>query len=218
MHQRGSPLTSGRNVLWRTMPVLFLSPLLSSLVNDYDLVIYLSVGYSFLSLLLFQYRRLCHAWMNWMDNIPQFTEKDILDWHTSRTEKRHTPDDTSEISVMINETEYHEDPKALALASFRDSVRGQRRRLNKNHNTPCGEALVVRVKRSLPYIEWLLKRGSTSGHCTEIFSGPWFSRVSQAVKVQQQKTQGLKEHSIFMLFRHARYDVCRWLRWLVKND
>jgi hypothetical protein len=213
MHQRGSPLTSGRNVLWRTIPVLFLSPLLSSFVNDYDLVIYLSVGYSFLSLLLFQYRRLCHEWMNWMDNIPQLTDKDIFDWHTSRTEKRHIPDDTSEDSVMISESEYQGNPKALAIASFRDSVRRQRRRLFKNRSTSCGESLVVRVERGLPYIEWLLKKGSSSDQGAELFSGSWFARVSQAVKVQQQMTQGLKEHSIFMLFRHARYDVSGSLRW-----
>ncbi|KAK1834098.1 hypothetical protein QBC39DRAFT_301394 [Podospora conica] len=207
MHQRGSPLTSGRSILWRTMPVLFLSPLLSSFVNDYDLVIYLSVGYLFLSLLLFQYRRLCREWMNWMDNIPQFTEKDILDWHTSRTEKRHIPDDTSEISVMINEPEYHDDPKALALASFRDSLRRQQARLHKPRIASGGDSLVVRVERGLPYIEWLLKKGSTSDDGAELFSGSWFARVSQAVKVQQQMTQGLKEHSNFMLFRHARYDI-----------
>lgn len=207
MHQRGSPLTSGRNVLWRTMPVLFLSPLLSSFVNDYDLVIYLSVGYSFLSLLLFQYRRLCHEWMGWMDNIPQFTEKDIFDWYASMTEKRLVPDDTSEISVMITEPKYHEDPKAVALASFRDSVRRQGRRLHKNRITTCGDSLVVRVERGLPYIEWLLKKGSTGDDGAKLFSGSWFARVSQAIKVQQQMTQGLKEHSIFMLFRHARYDV-----------
>ena len=207
MHQRGSPLTSGRGVLWRTMPVLFISPLLSSFINGYDLVIYLSVGYFFLALLLFQYRRLCHEWMNWMKNIPHFTENDILEWHTSRTEKRHLRDDTSEVSVVVSDSpEYPEDPKILALAAFRDSVRRQQGRLHKG-GTSREESFVVRVEQCLPYIEWLLCKGSSGSESAELFSGSWFAQVSQAVKVQQQMTQGLKEHSIFMLFRHARYDV-----------
>src|SRR5690349_18037197 len=98
MHQHGSPLTSGRTVLWRTLPILCISPVVSTYVPGYDLQIYLAVGYGFVTLLLVQYRGLCHEWINWTDNVVKFTEKDIVQWYTSRLEKEREAQEVSSSS------------------------------------------------------------------------------------------------------------------------
>lgn len=211
MHQQGSPLTSGRTVLWRTLPVLFIAPLISSLLNHYDLVLYLSFGYAFLFLLILQYRRLCHEWVNWIDNIPVLTEASILDWYHSRMEKALGSDDTTESSVMMDSDEITRNSKQAALQAFRQSVLSyQQGLLSVRDVVLCPDPLVRRVVVGLPYIDWLVRKNSSSRENsgnTEPFSVSWFAQLDQALKAQKQMTQGLKEHNIFMLFRYSELDV-----------
>ncbi|KAK0707728.1 hypothetical protein B0H67DRAFT_543007 [Lasiosphaeris hirsuta] len=205
MHQPGSPLVSGRTVLWRTMPVLFISPIVSSCLGGHDLAIYLSVGYGFLPLALLQYRRLCHQWMNWTDNIPKLAENDILEWYSSRARMESSSDNGSEASIAVVDTDL---TLKLALRAFRESVAShQRAMLYVRGAVLIPDTLVQQTARGLPCIEWLLQRESQGEHPSEPFSVSWFAQLSQALKKQQQMAQGLKEHSIFMLFRYARFDI-----------
>jgi len=211
MHQQGSPLTSGRTVLWRTLPVLFIAPLISSFLNHYDLILYLSFGYFFLFLLLLQYRRLCHEWMNWIDNIPTLTETGILDWYHSRMEKDIVSDDTTESSVIVDNEESTLNPKQVALQAFRESVLSYQQGLHSIRDVVlCPDPLVRRVVLGLPFIDWLVRKHSSNGESRdtiEPFSVSWFAQLDQALKAQKQMTQGLKEHSIFMLSRYSKLDV-----------
>src|SRR5215469_8217299 len=84
MHHKDCPMTSGRFVLWRTIPFLAISPILSSLINGHDLIIYLAVLYGFLLLLLFQYRNLSHEWSTWIDKVPHIKENDITRWYRNQ--------------------------------------------------------------------------------------------------------------------------------------
>ncbi|KAK3987298.1 family 4 putative glycosyltransferase [Cladorrhinum sp. PSN332] len=211
MHQHGTPLTSGRTVLWRTLPVLLVSPVVSTYVNGHDLKIYLAVGYGFITLLLIQYRGLCHEWINWTDNITKFTDKDIVQWYSSRLEKERDAteiSDSSSTDGAANDTPPEELKKA-ALHAFRSSVVYSSTNISAFTQAVRGpDPLVRRVVKSLPYIEWLLKKDVTeNAQPEEVFSVAWFSQLSQALKRQQQMAQGLKEHNIFMLFRYSRYDI-----------
>jgi hypothetical protein len=197
MHQRQSPLTSGRIVLWRTMPVLFISPIVSSFVNDHDLEIYLPVSYAFLILILLQYRRLCHEWSAWMTNIPEFCEGDVADWWSSRsrstTESDSVMSGSSGASISSADGEFHK------------SVQSYRR--FKLLRSPRSDPMVTRVARAMPYIDWLLAKEFPSGDMPRPFSAAWFNSLSEAKKNQKQISRGLKEHNVLMLFRHARYDI-----------
>ncbi|KAK0615095.1 hypothetical protein B0T17DRAFT_657349 [Bombardia bombarda] len=208
MHQRGSPLTSGRTVLWRTIPLLFISPVISTFINGYDLIIYLTVGYVFLMLLLFQYRQLCHEWVNWIDNIPTITEKDIVTWYSSRMKDQEANEDSSQ-PLMEKTSEKNPDHlRKLALQTFRENVESYRQNVfsTKRLSTPP-DSLVRRVERGLPYIEWLLKTDNEEKEPDELFCVSWFAQLDQAVKKRRSMAQGLKEHSIFLLFRYARLDI-----------
>ncbi|KAK1753914.1 hypothetical protein QBC47DRAFT_429327 [Echria macrotheca] len=207
MYQPMSPFTSGRTVLWRTIPLLFLSPVISSFFNNYDLIIYLSVEYGFLSLLLLQYRGLCREWTSWTDKIPKFGATDINQWYTARVYKGPVPDDTTESSVRIDRDET-QDLSAHAAKVFRQHL--EVGHLSTRLRSPAfgSGGLVERVVAGLPYIDWLLAR-EESTETPERFSAAWFGQLSQALKSHQQMVKGLKEHSIFMLFRYAGLDIAQ---------
>lgn len=216
MHQRGSPLTSGRTVLWRTIPVLFLSPLISTLVPGHDVMIYLPVSYGFLVLILFQYRQVCHEWSTWVDKIPRITEKDILTWYTAKmgakTIGRSNSSSTAsgKGNTEAKDTDDRISPEAkkkLALLAFRKKVEAYSDGILGFGRTKHADPVVVRVARGMPYLEWLLKKDDPARPRAETLTTGWFGQVSQALKTQEQLAQGLKEHSIFVLFRYARFDI-----------
>lgn len=215
MHQKASPLSSGRAVLWRTIPVLLISPILSSLLNGHDLMIYLTVGYVFLLLVLYQYRKLCHEWMNWLDKIPMFSERDILEWYSNRLEKNRFSGSSTQVSIDSQESQDSTSEavlKDIAWRAFQQSVevyqRGFLRHPRGTKSLYGDNDLVKKVAKGLPYIKWLLHAEMVEGtQPTELFSVPWCAQVAEAYKKRRQMGQGLKEHSVFMLFRYARLDV-----------
>ncbi|EJT52261.1 hypothetical protein A1Q1_05471 [Trichosporon asahii var. asahii CBS 2479] len=185
MHQHGSPLPSGRNVFLQTFPILFISPLLSSLVNGHDLEIYLPVMYGFLVVALLRYRRLCHQWSAWMKNIPDFKAQDITDWYTSKVAVEKKADDVA----------------AQARSAFVAAIASYRRRDADMVKDP----LVGKVARGMPYVAWLFKKGG--GSQPEPFTTAWFTALGEAISQQRQLSRGLKDHSVMALFRVARYDL-----------
>lgn len=213
MHQHGSPLTSGRTVLWRTMPVLFISPIVSTYVPGHDLKIYLAVGYGFITLLLLQYRGLCHEWINWLDNVAKFTDNDIVQWYSTRLEKERQSEEVATSSNSstndISDDTPPDELKKAALHAFRASVASNSTNLSTfTQAVKTPDPLVRRVVKSLPYIHWLLKKDvGEDAKPADLFSVAWFSQLAQALQRQQQMAQGLKEHNIFMLFRYSRYDI-----------
>ena len=203
MHHSGSPLTSGRTILWRTIPVLFLSPIISTFISGHDLLIYLPVSYGFLFLLLIQYRWLCHEWSSWTHKIPNITEDDIVSWHTSKLD---VTEDVTDDNGESRPTAAPELVKKAAIEALRLSVQAFNKDLFQG-SLRSSDQLVSRVAMGMPYIEWLLKKNAETAEKAEPFSLPWFAQLNQGIKSQQQMSQGLKEHNIFMLFRYARFDV-----------
>lgn len=195
MHQRQSPITSGRTILWRTIPLLLVSPILSSFVNGHDLEIYLTITYAFLFLALYQYRRLCHEWSGWMANIPKTSEADVLKWH-----KANLPPTESDGSPGENQAKQTDKDAQEAL---RQAVASHRRGIKDYQN----DNFVAKVSRGMPYVDWLFKKTVPNGKAPELFSASWFTQLGESVKQQRQLSRGLKEHNVLMLFRFARYDL-----------
>jgi hypothetical protein len=205
MHQKGCPLTSGRVVLWRTIPFLAISPILSTFVNGHDVLIYLIVLYTFLLLLLFQFRNLCHEWSSWISEIPDLREEDICAWYNKTQPYGSHIEKSGKGADGVNKS---------ALIAFREKVEAYRPGLFKSRKRVVSDDLVAEVAKALPLISWLLKKeNQTHGNShadakpVEIFTRSWFAQLEQALEKQQGLTRGLREHSIFVLFRHGEYDV-----------
>lgn len=200
MHQPNSPITSGRTVIWRTMPILFISPILSAFVNGHDVIIYLPVTSGFLFVLLWQYRRLCHEWSGWLDRIPTFSDKDILAWFSSKSDAETTDEDKAEAQ------------NKEAQDAFRRAVNAYSAR-TRDPSSPAvktsEDALVIKVADGMPYVSWLFEKSSPDGSSPEPFSTSWFTQLGEAVKQQRQLSRGLKEHNVLLLFRMAKYDLAQ---------
>lgn len=206
MHQTGSPLRSGRLILWRTIPFLFLSPLLSSLINGHDIKIYLPVSFTFLVLVLIQYRSICMEWSSWMTNIPDISEKDIVEWYTSRFSKTEPASDSD--SLVSSRTL----PEATVMqAEFRRAVNSHlhsRFRFGEKQTDP----VAARIAKGMPYINWLFVKEYPKGNVPLAFSSEWLNSLSESKNRQKQLCRGLKEHNPLLLFRTARYDVSTFPR------
>jgi hypothetical protein len=208
MHRKNAPLTSGRTILWRTIPFLFVAPLVSTFVPGHDLVIYLSCLYAFLLILLYQYRQLCYEWSvsTWTAKVPVIKTEEVTNWY--KEEKlSNSEGEKSELTGDALD-------KAAAVA-FQAAVEGfsQGQMINRNKLQDC---LVAKASHGLPFALWLLEKESPSPakksikdikKDSEMFSKIWLAKVEQALKNTQQLAQGLKEHSVFVLFRHGKYDV-----------
>lgn len=192
MHQRKSPITSGRTVLWRTIPLLLVSPLLSSLVKGYDLQIYLLITYAFLFLALYQYRLLCHEWSGWMQNIPKTSEKEVLEWYKTK----YASETDDEANSEKNQDKDSQEAMRQAVNSYHRGVKSN-----------GGDKLVASIAEGMPYVDWLFKKTCPNGKIPDAFTASWFTQLGESRKQQEQLSRGLKEHNILMLFRFARYDL-----------
>jgi hypothetical protein len=205
MHHKRSPLTSGRTVLWRTIPFLFISPIVSTFAPGYDLAIYLSVLYAFLLILLYQYRRLCHEWSvaSWTSKVPMLSTDEVTAWYQTTQSK-----DSSDKSDLSGDS-LEKAAAAAFQAAVEEFARKNKARISKKEDT-----LVAEAASGLPFALWLLEKESPSPSKkaatkkdSEMFSKIWLAKVAQAMKNAQQLSQGLKEHSIFVLYRYGKYDV-----------
>ncbi|GKT52652.1 uncharacterized protein ColSpa_12833 [Colletotrichum spaethianum] len=210
MHQTGSPLPSGRKVLWRTAQVLLAAPILSVYFDGHDLLIYLSTSYVFLFLLLAQYRRLCREWTAWLPRILEFSKEDIDLWYSSRIVK------SAESSGLIGtDVAADEDLSRTASASaaerlFREEVDAwthgsNRRPSGDKSNDP--RSLVERVGNAMPYIEWLLAPKFPRVDAPLIFSAAWFRELDHVLQTPRQVRNCLKEHNAVVLLRLANHDI-----------
>lgn len=202
MHFSGSPLTSGRTVLWRTFPVLAVSPLLSTFVPGYDLAIYLLTMTVFVLLLLLQYGILSRQWSTWVSLIPKLAERDITAWYKKRLGSQREKNDF----VGAGEESDGKEFKETAQLVFSAEVDAFKRRKVKTfaQNT---DQLVAKAAKGLPFANWLVGKGKEGEALPDAFSSTWFVQLDLAIKAQQQLVRGLKEHSAFFLFRYSKYDV-----------
>ncbi|OAA44132.1 Glycosyl transferase, family 1 [Metarhizium rileyi] len=198
MHQQGSPMTSGRTVLWRTIPLLLISPIVTSFVNGRDLAIYLPISYLTILLLLYQYRQLCQEWNGWMKKIPSITEKDVVKWYESRTGS----------SSHSNKAENSDNQSKMAQEELREAIVAYGRRSRADTATDVrNDGFVKLVASGMPYIDWLFKKTNPDGNLPETFSSAWYTQLGESKKQQEQLSRGLKEHDVLMLFRDAKYDL-----------
>jgi hypothetical protein len=206
MHRKRAPLTSGRTVLWRTIPLLFISPIASTFAPGHDLAIYLSVLYAFIFVLLYQYRQLCHEWSvaTWTSKVPVLSTDEVTAWYQT-TQLKGSEETKSELNG--------ESLDKAAAAAFQAAVEAFTRK-NRGRISDDEDTLVAEAAIGLPFALWLLEKESpspskktTTKHDTEMFSKVWLAKVAQAMKNAQQLARGLKEHSVFVLYRYSKYDV-----------
>ncbi|KAH0279928.1 glycosyltransferase family 4 protein, partial [Aureobasidium melanogenum] len=200
MHRLGCPLTSGRTAMWRCIPILFISPILTTFVNGHDLLIYLLIIYTFVIALLFTFRNLLHEWTTWLAKVPSVKEKDLLAWYNSKMKKEQefsSGGDSQEIAARARLA------LRLAVHEFRNRS-FFRRAFNPE---PEIDPFVKKMGIGHPYALWLLEKEALGAELPAIYTTTWFVQLELAFTNQRQLVRGLKEHSQFITFRYSKYDL-----------
>lgn len=196
MHRSGSPLPSGRSAMWKCLPILMISPILTVFVRGWDLLIYLLVVYTFTASLLISFRRLCHEWTDWHIKVPNFKEKDLLTWYR----KHASVDSDADATALAGTARY---------ALQQEIIRVQRQKRswafwNRSKDT---DPFVMKMADGMKFADFLLRKDASAGEPPELFTTTWFVQLELALDNQRQLMRGLKEHSSFINYRYSRYDV-----------
>lgn len=182
--------------MWKCLPILLLSPLISIFVHGWDLLIYMLVLYSFTAVLIWTFRQLCHEWTDWHLKVPALKEKDLVAWYETSEAKQDSDDEAaSDVSaaraaLLAQLRELAENKRITSLASWRYQP----------------DPFVKKIAEGLPYAAWLLKDGNESS-TAPLFSMPWLVQLGVALNSQRHLMRGLREHSSFINYRYSRHDV-----------
>lgn len=193
MHRDGSPLPSGRTVLMKSLPILLISPVLSTFVHGHDFLIYIVVIYIFLFVLYFNYRQLVTEWSQFHTKIKTIDDKQVLAWYRSSF-------------ALDDDFEDFE----LARQSLEQAVQRARR---PNTGFPLSKRapvadLITQLAPGLEYSRWLLKKDIGPGASVPApYSSAWNNSLKVSLNTYQLFLRGLKEHSAFLQFRYAKNDI-----------
>lgn len=186
--------------MWRCIPILFISPILTSFVNGHDLLIYLLIIYIFVIALLVSFRNLLHEWTTWLSKVPSVKEKDLIAWYNLKMKNKQDPaseGDSQEVAARAR--------LALRLAVHKFRNRSLFRQIFKSGSEM--DPFVKKMAIGHPYTLWLLEKEAGGAELPAIYTTTWFVQLELAFANQRQLTRGLKEHSQFITFRYSKYDV-----------
>lgn len=203
MHRLGCPLTSGRTAMWRCIPILLISPILTTFVNGHDLLIYLLIIYTFIITLLVTFRNLLHEWTTWLLKVPSVKEKDLMTWYSNKMK--------DEKSVLESDSQKLAADARLALRQEVHKYRNRNlfRKLFKDERGT--DPFVRKMGIGHPYALWLLEKEAGGADLPESYTTTWFVQLELAFANQRQLMRGLKEHSPFITFRYSKYDVSNFV-------
>lgn len=199
-HRLGCPLTSGRTAMWRCIPILFISPILTTFVNGHDLLIYLLIIYTFVIALLISFRNLLHEWTTWLAKVPSVKEKDLMAWYNSMMKNKQDSASAGDSQDLASRARL-----ALRLAVHDYRNRSLFRKIFSSE--PNIDPFVKMMGIGHPYALWLLGKEAGGAALPEVYTTTWFVQLELAFANQRQLTRGLKEHSQFITFRYSKYDV-----------
>ncbi|KAI5203258.1 hypothetical protein E4T38_05187, partial [Aureobasidium subglaciale] len=200
MHRLGCPLTSGRTAMWRCIPILFISPILTIFVDDHDLLIYLLIIYTFVIALLFSFRHLLHEWTTWLSKVPSVKEKDLMTWYNNKLKEKQGSLPEVDPQQVAAEARY-----ALKLAVHRYRNRSVIHQLFSAE--AAVDPFVSKMGTGHLYALWLLEKEAGGADLPETYTTTWFVQLELAFANQRQLMRGLKEHSPFITFRYSKYDL-----------
>ncbi len=98
----GSAFHSGRSVIICCIPLLFVSPITTIFYGGHDIIIYLSVLYVFVLLLLLGVRWTGSRWTTWYQKIDLVTDAELRTWYAEKNfaDNSNTLDEMSDPAVL----------------------------------------------------------------------------------------------------------------------
>ncbi|KAI9733678.1 MAG: hypothetical protein M1834_003280 [Cirrosporium novae-zelandiae] len=202
----GSAFNSGRKIILFSIPILFISPIVTMWVRNHDTLIYLGVIYAFITILLFGLRRCTTKWATWFHKIVFTNDAELKDWYLK------TKAGGDETALPKNE------PAALKLARkallidvLAETKKGP---FSKKTNDEFVRKLAASWEATHFLMDWYCPYSDTAKPIP--FSSSWNATTKGSVNVLKQTQKGIRLHSAFVLWHQAGDEIgCGVLYFLV---
>ncbi|KAL4804605.1 hypothetical protein BDV18DRAFT_153061 [Aspergillus unguis] len=185
----GFDFQSGRTVIMRSVPILFISPIVTLWVG-HDSVIYLCVLGIFVLSLLFGARRIISQWNSWYLNIPTVSDADVVDWYV-RTRASDGVDASSSV------------PRKALFEAVQIEIKRPLR--SKQTNDEFVRRMAEGYSATMFLLVWYCKSSRTKIPLP--YSPTWNLQLKAAVDTMGDMQKGLNMHSAFLHWRHTGADV-----------
>ena len=191
MHRNNAPFTSGRTVLLTCMLVTLVSPALTTFINGHDIVIYLIVLYVFLAIQIYAWLKLAKSWVSWMDDVQLTNEKEIMAWYEQQPKDEYLTGLPKHLQ------------RSTASSMLTDAIKAYSpKKLSSN-----ADPLVAKLAKGYEFTIFMLKQDDPTSDLPDPYGPTWLTKMKLALENQKALAHGLKEHSPFLLWRRAKYDI-----------
>lgn len=193
----GSSFLSGRKAIIMCIPILFLSPIITTFVGN-DSAIYIAVLYLCIGVLLLCLRSTTSKWVTWYQSIRRTDDNEIRKWYIA------THGDNNE-KVFANMS----DPGALKLAreALLENVMSERSRSILSRSTT--DQLVKELARDWESINFLMDWYCRYADIPKPipFSSSWNIQTKVALETLRSSQKGLRLHNAFIHWRQSSNDI-----------
>ncbi|KAL3492287.1 hypothetical protein BJX62DRAFT_250706 [Aspergillus germanicus] len=193
---QGHRFQSGRLVIVACVPILLISPLLTTWIH-HDITIYPSVLAVFLAVLLVSARRVVCLWNTWYLDIPCVTDEEVIEWYR-RTYILKNPDGTWKGEPpsypIIRQTLWESVQKEQAFHLWR-----------RGTPDPFVERLAKGHSAVILLLTWYCKYMGT--RLPLPYSTTWNLQLKSAIESLVAMQKGLKQHSSFLHWVHSGQEV-----------
>jgi glycosyltransferase involved in cell wall biosynthesis len=195
----GFMFQSGRIVIMRCIPILFISPILTLWVG-HDILIYLCVLAGFLTCLLLGARNILTQWSSWYLKIPCVTDEEVINWYIESRPLAYPNG-----SPQSDETDLG--TSLLPRKALLEAVLEERNRhfWKKPTNDKFVKRLADQLAATKLLMNWYCKY--TRATMPVMFSVTWNLQCNAGIDTLKEIQKGLKLHNAFLHWRHAGDEV-----------
>ncbi|GAD97218.1 glycosyl transferase, group 1 family protein [Paecilomyces variotii No. 5] len=193
----GSQFLSGRKIIIGLIPLLFISPIVSTFTN-HDSVVYLVVLYIFVGALLLGLRSIGSRWVRWYQDIRRTDDSEIRKWYLTT----HCGNDKKAFEAIS-------DPAALKLsreALHRDVLAECGRSV---FSKPSADRLVSEIAKDWNatnfLLDWYCRYSDVPRPVP--FSSSWNIQTKVALDTLRNAQKGIRLHNAFIHWRQASKEI-----------
>lgn len=192
-----SSFLSGRKVIFVCVPILFISPILTTFTG-HDVAIYLAVLYAFLGCLLLGLRTIASKWVTWYQTIRRTDDTEIRKWFIST----YGNNDEKALESLS-------DPAVLKIAreALLNDVLAETKRSSSSKTKSNG--LVFELARdwksTIFLIDWYCKYADVPRPVP--FSSSWNIQTKVALDTLRSFQKGLRLHNAFIHWRQSSKEI-----------
>ncbi|KAJ5999071.1 Glycosyl transferase family 1 [Penicillium sp. IBT 35674x] len=193
----GSSFLSGRKAIIMSIPILFLSPIITTFVGN-DSAIYIAVLYFCIGVLLLCLRSTTSKWVTWYQSIRRTDDNEIRKWYISIHD-----DNNEKVFAKMS------DPGVLKLAreALLEDVLSERSRsiLSKSTTDQLVKELARDWESTNFLLDWYCRYADIPKPIP--FSSSWNIQTKVALETLRSSQKGLRLHNAFIHWRQSSNDI-----------